>query len=402
MPKTQTDYSDTIIYKICCKDPTITDIYIGHTTNFIQRKNSHKTLSANEFDKKYNRYVYHFIRQNGGWDNWTMLQIEKQNFDNKRQAEAREHYWIKHLNASLNSNKPYAMCKEDPYKYKHEWYEENKDEILEKVKQNYEQNKDHKIKYQKQYAEVHKEEISEKQKEYREKNKEKLKEQKKEYRETHKEEASKAHKEWRETNKEKLKEQKSQIINCECGSQYTFGNKHRHLQSKVHINYQNQLCVIIEPEEPKIKQEENQNKKEQDEDQDKEDKEDKEEQYEEEIIFIKQPQKQKQKEYREKNTDKIKEFKKKYNEENKEKIKEQTHNYYESHKEEIKMKTKEYVEENKEKVKEYKDSWYQKNKEKILEKQKQIFICECGSQVRCAGKAEHLRSTKHKNYIENL
>jgi hypothetical protein len=45
------------------------------------------------------------------------------------------------------------------------------------------------------------------------------------------------------------------------------------------------------------------------------------------------------------------------------------------------------------------DSRYLKNKEKILEKQKQIFICECGSQVRCAGKAEHLRSTKHNNYI---
>jgi hypothetical protein len=281
------------------------------------------------------------------------------------------------------------------------------DVYLKKVKQNYEENKEHKLAYQKQYAEEHKEEISEKQKEYREKNKEKLSEQKKEYRETHKEEASKAHKEWREANKEKLKEQKSQIINCECGSQYTFGNKHRHLQSKVHINYQNQLCVIIESEQPKIKKEEDeehnkedQNEEENKEDQDEEDEEEKEEQDEEEIIFIKQNQKQK--EYREKNTDKIKEFKKKYNEENKKKIKEQTHNYYESHKEEIKMKTKEYVEENKEKVKEYKDSWYQKNKEKILEKQKQIFICECGSQVRCAGKAEHLRSTKHKNYIENL
>jgi hypothetical protein len=60
------------------------------------------------------------------------------------------------------------------------------------------------------------------------------------------------------------------------------------------------------------------------------------------------------------------------------------------------------VEENKEKVKEYKDSWYLKNKEKILEKQKQTFVCECGSEVRCAGKAEHTRSSKHKNYIETL
>ena len=28
MPKTRTDYSHTIIYKICCKDVSINDIYI--------------------------------------------------------------------------------------------------------------------------------------------------------------------------------------------------------------------------------------------------------------------------------------------------------------------------------------------------------------------------------------
>ena len=63
----------------------------------------------------------------------------------------------------------------------------------------------------------------------------------KEYRENHKEESAKAQKEWREANKEKLKEKKLQIINCECGNQFTFGNKHRHLQTKIHIDYQNQL-----------------------------------------------------------------------------------------------------------------------------------------------------------------
>ena len=374
MPKTQTDYSNTIIYKICCKDPTIKEIYIGHTTNFTQRKNSHKTLCYNENNKNHNRYVYQFIRQNGGWNNWNMIQIEKQPFKNKREAEAHEHCWIEKLNALLNSNNPHAMCKEEPTKYKEDWYENNKDTILEKAKTHYEENKKQKLEYQKQYAEEHKEEIAEKQKEYREKNKDKLSDQKKEYRETHKEEAKKASKEWREANKEKLKNQKAEIINCECGNQYTFGNKHRHLQTNVHINYQNQLCGIIQPDlEPKMSEEEK-----------------------------KKILSQKQKEYRVKNAEKIKENKKKYNEENKEQIKEQTHNYYEEHKEEIKLKTKHYVKENKEKVKKYMDSRYLKNKEKILEKQKQIFICECGSQVRCAGKAEHLRSTKHNKYIDTL
>ena len=42
MPKTEIDYSNTIIYKIVCKDQNIKDIYVGHTTNFVQRKHAHK------------------------------------------------------------------------------------------------------------------------------------------------------------------------------------------------------------------------------------------------------------------------------------------------------------------------------------------------------------------------
>ena len=372
MPKIQTDYSETIIYKLCCKDTTINQIYVGHTTNINKRKHNHKTTCCNSNLKNYNLFVYNFIRENGGWDNWTIIQIEAYNCNNKREAEMRERYWIETLNAKLNCNMPIAT-KEEKEKQKQDWYEENKQEILEKAKVNYEENKEQKLEYQKQYVEENKEKITEYQYEYREKNKTQLYEQKKIYRAEHKEEAAEKGKAWREANKEKITEQKKQIIDCECGNQYTFRNKHRHLQSKVHIDYQNQLCGIINEQEPKISQEEKS-----------------------EII------KQKQKEYRDKNSEKIKDLKKKYNESQKEHIKEQTQKYYEEHKEEIKQKTKHYAEENKEKVKEYKDEWYQKNKAKILAKQKETFTCECGSEVRCAGKAEHNRSIKHKNFIETF
>jgi len=405
------DYNKTVIYKIQCKDVNITDIYIGHTTCYYQRYRLHKSNCNNETSKSYNSKIYKIIRENGGWENWNMIIIEKYPCNNINEARDRERFWIEKECSTLNVSIPnrskkeydqiyriihreeisekskeyrennkdkikqYIECNKEKISFqKQDWYEENKEKILEKAKEYYEENKEQKLEYQKQYAEEHKEEIAEKQKEYREKNKEKLSEQKKEYRAAHKEEAAKAQKEWREANKEKLKNQRTEIINCECGNQYTFGNKLRHLQSKIHINYQNQLCGIIEPDtEPKMSEEEKK-----------------------EILH------QKQKEYREKNAEKIKEFKKNYNEENKEKIKEQTHAYYEEHKNEIKLKVKQYVEENKDKVREYKDSWYQKNKEKILEKQKQIFVCECGAEVRCSGKAEHLRSAKHKNYIEKF
>ena len=60
MPKTIIDYSKTIIYRIVCKDLTIKDCYIGHTTNFIKRKQAHKNVcnSDNINHKNYNIYLY--------------------------------------------------------------------------------------------------------------------------------------------------------------------------------------------------------------------------------------------------------------------------------------------------------------------------------------------------------
>ena len=142
---------------------------------------------------------------------------------------------------------------------------------------------------------------------------------------------------------------------------------------EVHIDYQNLLCGIVKEEEPKMSQEEKS-----------------------------EISKQKQKEYKEKNSEKIKKFKKEYIETHKEEIKEQNKKYYEEHKEQIKQKTKEYAEKNKEKVKEYTNEWYQKNKERILEKMKEEFTCECGSVIKCCGKAEHNRSTKHTNFMSSL
>lgn len=369
MPKKEIDLSNVFIYKLCCNDINIKDIYIGHTTNFEQRKSNHKRSCNNE-----NKivYVYEFIRNNGGWDNWSMIQIEKISCQTIQEAFARERYWIETLKASLNCIMPIAT-KDEKVKQKQLWYEDNKEEILQKAKEHYEENKEQKIEYQKNYAEENKEHIALTQKEYREKNKDKFAEQKKQYRDTHKKEIKIAHDNWVELNKEKLKEKRGQVINCECGNSYTFGNKNRHFRTKTHTDYENQLCgIIVEPQET-ISEEEKLQKL-----------------------------KQKQKEYRIKNAEKIKEFKKKYNESHKEKIQEQTKKYYESHKNEIIEQNKKYAEENKEKIQETQKLHYEKNKEKILEKQKQVFVCECGTNVKLNNKSSHYKSLKHKFLLENL
>jgi hypothetical protein len=108
MPKTNVDYSDTIIYKICCKDESIKDIYVGHTTNFIQRKYFHKIACKNLNNTI---KIYNVIRSNGGWDNWNMVEIAKYNCKNATEARIKEQYHYDELKASLNSCPPYVDIK---------------------------------------------------------------------------------------------------------------------------------------------------------------------------------------------------------------------------------------------------------------------------------------------------
>ena len=105
MSKKIIDYSNTIIYKIFCKNESITDIYVGHTTNFIKRKSSHKTASNNE---KIDLKIYKIIRENGGWENWDMIEIAKYKCKNLTEARVKENEYYNKLKAKLNSFPPYV------------------------------------------------------------------------------------------------------------------------------------------------------------------------------------------------------------------------------------------------------------------------------------------------------
>ena len=95
-----------------------------------------------------------------------------------------------------------------------QYYEENKEIILEKQKQKYEDNREVILERNKNYSEIHKEEIKEYQQNYYEENKEKIKKQMKEYRKKNKEVIKKQKKEYsikyknkRNENRKKRKQQ---------------------------------------------------------------------------------------------------------------------------------------------------------------------------------------------------
>ena len=142
MPRLPINYSNTIIYKLVCNDINITDIYVGHTTDFIRRKANHKCSCNNENNKKYNYYVYQFIRNNGGFENWSMIEIEKYSCNDAHEATARERHWLETLGATLN-----ILI---PARTEQEWKETNKDRLDE---------------YHQEYYQANKEQISEKNKE---------------------------------------------------------------------------------------------------------------------------------------------------------------------------------------------------------------------------------------------
>jgi hypothetical protein len=218
MPRKEINYSKTIIYKLVCNDPSITDVYVGHTTDFIRRKQGHKTVCNNENSNKYNLYVYQFIRNNGGFNNWEMIEIEKYPCNDTHEATVRERHWLETLGATLNRQVPTRTTKE--------WRETNREQLIEKAKEYYESNK---------------EIINEKNKEYRKENREQINEKNKEYYEANRDRLNEYQKEYQKENREQLNEKKKEIITCECGCELTKGNLATHRKTKKHLKYLDNL-----------------------------------------------------------------------------------------------------------------------------------------------------------------
>jgi hypothetical protein len=241
MPRLPIDYANTIIYKIVCNNLSVTDCYVGHTTDFVRRKQSHKRRCTNEKDKKYNYKIYKMIRENQGWENFTMVEIEKFPCENVFEACKRERYYYELLNSTLNSRFPQRSIKEWSIANKEiislkskKYCKDNKNKIAIRCKEWYQNNKEEIAITTKEKYELNKEKDNAKCKEYRENNKQKIAMKSKEYRNGNKEQLAKKHQEWYEKNKEQVKEKNSKIILCDCGKEINYAHKSRHLKTKVH------------------------------------------------------------------------------------------------------------------------------------------------------------------------
>ena len=198
MPKQEVDYSKTVIYKIVCKDMNIKDVYVGHTTDFRKRKHSHKDRCCNiQKSGKHNYNVYQIIRENGGWDNWDMIEIEKYPCSDSNEARQRERYWYELNYCTMNEKHPGRSLKE--------FLCSNIENRRLKERTYYKNNKDLMHEKQKQHYEKYKEEIKLKSKEYR------------------------------ENNLATIKKRRQTPKQCECGCVVQIGDISKHRKTKKHI-----------------------------------------------------------------------------------------------------------------------------------------------------------------------
>ena len=166
--------------------------YLGSTCNLIRRRACHKHSCNTPTSKLYNSKLYRMIRDNGGWDAFTMKPIEEYPCESKTALQIREEYWRKEYNASMNTNSCYTEFKGNDY------------------------SNNYRIK--------HKEPIKIYQTKYREANKELMKLYQSEY---------------RDINREERNSKQNEKVTCDCGKIVSRSGLTRHQTTNKHINQMN-------------------------------------------------------------------------------------------------------------------------------------------------------------------
>lgn len=202
------EINDYKFYKIVCLDNSVELCYVGSTANWKARNHQHKNDCNNENSKAYSSKKYQTIRENGGWDNFKMIQIGTREQLTKRQAEQVEEEYRIELKANMNTIRCFLteeQKQEQKKEQKKKWCEDN----INKHRQ-----------YQKNYYEGNKEQRQI----WLEENKDKLLEYQQNY---------------REENRDKISENRREKCKCVCGCEVNKRNLLRHQKSPKHINLMN-------------------------------------------------------------------------------------------------------------------------------------------------------------------
>lgn len=155
MTRKPIDYSRACIYKICCRDPHITDIYVGSTTELVKRRSLHKHTCNKPDAKHHHLPVYQCIRENGGWANWQVVQIESLSCECGEDLRKREREVFDELRPTLNKNRPLLFDGERQEYNRasaNAHYKANKDTAKANAKTRYEKNREERCEQMRAYC----------------------------------------------------------------------------------------------------------------------------------------------------------------------------------------------------------------------------------------------------------
>jgi len=207
-----TDYKNGKIYKIECQETN--RIYIGSTC---QPTVAGRLRGHVQHKKQYEkgnklRYLSSFIILETG--NYKCLLVCNYPCNTKDELTAKEAEYIKQYR---NDDMYECVNINIPGRTSTEYYEDNKDRILERYKQYYEDNKGMVLEQNKQYRIDNRDRLLEYKKQYRAENKEKIAEYAKQHRQ---------------------KEKYITTHACQCGGKSTMQNKARHEKTKKHMKWE--------------------------------------------------------------------------------------------------------------------------------------------------------------------
>lgn len=198
-----------IFYRFICENPEISSCYVGHTTNFLQRRRQHKHACLNEKSTSFNLKIYKIIRENGGWDFWKMVEIERRICLDKIDACKIEQQFIELYQSDMNGH----FAHRNQNEYAKQYYLNNKEQIDIYRKQHCNDNIEHYKTYRLNHKLINKDYYTEQNKQYREKN------------------------------KIKIAKRSAERFNCECGGKYTYGGKSYHLKTLKHLSFSSNRIV---------------------------------------------------------------------------------------------------------------------------------------------------------------
>jgi len=144
-------YENGVIYMIKHKTDDKKEFYIGSSYNFKKRCWDHKKDCNKQNRKNYNYKVYKYIRDNDGWDAWTIVKLYDYPCKNKNDLKLEEQRAVKKYKSTLNT--------QIPGRTKKEHYEDNKEKLLQYQKEYRKDNKEKLAQYEKKRYEANKEKI---------------------------------------------------------------------------------------------------------------------------------------------------------------------------------------------------------------------------------------------------